>query len=410
MTSARRPIIALLVVLSFSGLYTLWSQGRSGAGIDFYQMWVGTRLARETRDFYAPATGARGGEEYLRRAAIEEHSPRRLAVAQHRRQLELVSTPFLYMLYAPLRGTYERDLLLFQTLTILAFVAAIASLARTFGYGVPLGLALFAVLVNAFVPVATDIRVANSNSIVLLLVAAALAMTAKRSFLASGALLALATLIKPYVVLVLLLTYAIWILKRRWRDLAEHLVGAAIVAMIGIVASSFYFRSAWIWIEWVQALRALPRAMVPLEIGNFALARIVEDLWGVHISTLLLALAFAIAVLAAWRARSTPAHTDLLAIGLGCVIALLGSPLVWLHYLVLCLPLLTYLLRPAADDEAHAHARRRQIAAAIVLSMLAIEPWAQLIPTTIQLAAFVNLGFLIAFVAALGDVRGTRTA
>ncbi len=410
MTTARRPIIALLVVLSFSGLYTLWSQGRSGAGIDFYQMWVGTRLARETRDFYAPATGARGGEEYLRRAAFEEHSPRRLAVAQHRRQLELVSTPFLYMLYAPLRGTYERDLFLFQSLTILAFVAAVALLARTFGYGVPLGLAFLAVLVNAFVPVATDIRVANSNSIVLLIVAAAAAMTAKRSFLASGALLALATLVKPYVVVILLLTYAIWVLKRRWRDLAAHLSGAAIIAVAGIVASSFYFRSARIWIEWVQALRALPRAMVPLEIGNFALARIVEDLWGVHLSTFLLVIAFAVAVFVAWRAQSAPTHTDLLTIGLGCVIALLGSPLVWVHYLVLCIPLLAYLLRPAADDEPPAQARRRQIAAAIALSMLAIEPWAQLIPTTIQLAAFVNLGFLITFVAGLDDLRAPRIA
>jgi hypothetical protein len=404
-TSAPRPISAILFVLALSGLATLWTAARSGAGIDFYQSWVGARLARESGDFYAPATWSRAGEEYVRRAMTEEHSLRRLAVATNRRKLELVATPFLYLVHAPFTGTYERDLLLFHILSIAALLAAVVLLTRTFALGTPFGLALFAFLAIAFLPVATDLRVANVNQFVLLDVACAIALVSRRRFLACGAVLALAVLAKPYFAVVFPLTYAFWILQRRWRDIAAHAAGGAIVAAAGFAATTLYFRSGTIWLDWLRALANFPRSLVPLDKGNFALARIAEELWGVRPSAVLVAAAFALTVGVVWRAKGTPQHTDRLAIALAPVIALVGSPLVWVHYFVQCVPLIAYLLRPATELESIADIRRRQIAAAVALSIFAIEPWARVLPSTIQLAALVNVGLAIVFAAGLFDLR-----
>jgi hypothetical protein len=402
-TSARLPIIGLLVILGISGSTSLWLRARSSAGIDFYQMWVGARVAGDVTDFYGPATGGRVGAEYVQRAMTEERSARRVAVARHRQQLEWVSTPLLFTLYAPFRGTYERDLLLFQVLELMALMAAVGLLAWTFGYGVPAALALFAVLVNAFEPLVSDFRVGNVNVLILLLVAVGIALTARRNLMAAGAVFAMAALAKPYVVFLFVLTYAFWMVQRRWRDLASHAAGAAIAGVAALTVSSLYFRSPTIWMEWLRALRDMPQSMVPLEVGNFALAGVTQGLFGINVSALVLVVAAGAAVVVTYKAAPAPQHADQLAIGLGCVMALLGSPLMWIHYLVLTIPLLAYLLRPTGN------APRRQVAAAVALAILAIEPWARFVPATIQVAALVNVGLVVAVIASLFDLR-TRGA
>jgi hypothetical protein len=401
--NALRLIIALLLVLGLAGLMTLWFRARSSAGIDFYQMWVGARVAGQTPDFYSPSTAARVGEEYLRLAETEERSVRRLAVARYRRQLELVSTPFLYTLYAPFGGTYERDLLLFQLGSLLSFVAAIAILTRTFRYGAILGLAFFAVLATLFEPVATDIRVANSNHYVLLLLALATALTVKRRLVAAGAVLAFAALAKPYLVLIFALLYALWLITRRWRDLGAHAAGAALAGLIGVVASSLYFRSATIWLEWLSAIRNMPQSMVPLDLGNFALAQILRDIGGVGLSVPITIVTLVLAVMIGRRSTRTAPDVELLVIGLGAVIGLLGSPLVWVHYLVMALPLLAWLLRPAGAKETRA-------AASVALVLLAIAPSDHVVGSTMLVAILVNLGLLIAFAAGLFDLWTRETA
>lgn len=399
MPALRRLILALLVVLGLAGITTLWLHARSGAGIDFYQMWVGARVAPHARDFYSPGTAARVGAEYLLRAEREEHSVRRLAVARYRRQLELVSTPFLYTLYAPFRGSYERDLLLFQAGSLVALAVAIALLAHTFRSGALPGTALFAWITIVFEPASTDLRVSNVNSFVLLLLACALACTVRRRLVAAGALLAFATLAKPYLLPAFALTWGVWAFRRQWRDLGAHAAGAGAAALAAFIASSLYFRSWHIWLEWLAALRAMPQSMVPLHLGNFALAQVLRDLWGVRLSAVLTLASLALALFAGWRSRSVPQDRAVPAVVLGSVIGLLGSPLVWVHYLVLALPLLAWLLQPG--ESGGRRVRMRHLAAGLALLLLSVQPWDQFVPNTMQVAVLVNLGLLLAFAAGL---------
>ncbi len=366
-------------------------------------MWVGPRVARETRNFYAPATRARMGEEYVRRAVTEERSPRRLVVARYRKNLELLSTPFLYTIFSPFRGTYERDLFFFQIIVLASFIAWVTLFARTCGYGIVATLLLLDVLLLAFEPVRSDARVVNMNHIILLLIAVAAALTAHRRLALAGAVLTLATLTKPYVILVIPLTYAFWLVRARWRDVIAHASGAVAAAIAGLAVSSMYFRSPRIWIDWLRAFAEMPASMVPLEIGNFSLSALLRSVISIDISPVVVLIAGAAAVLAARRARSER-HVDLLALGLGCLIFQFGSPLVWVHHLLLSVPVIAYLLRPGGEGEGPVHATGRQIAAAIALAMVAVEPWAQWVPTVGQVAAIVNGGLVIAYGTALYDL------
>jgi hypothetical protein len=143
----------------------------------------------------------------------------------------------------------------------------------------------------------------------------------------------------------------------------------------------------------------MPQSMVPLALGNFALAQIIRDTTGLRVATVLAVAAFAIALGVVLRARASAQQHDLLLIGLGAVIGLLGSPLVWMHYLVMALPLLACLARG-----------RRRLAVAVALTLLAVTPWDQVIPTTLLVAALVNAGLRIAFVAGFLDLAAPEAA
>lgn len=402
MTAGRIPAIALLVLIVASGAAGLFSIGRASAGMDFYQMKIGARMARETRDFYAAETRVRMGEHYLREA-LASKLPREIAVARFRRNLEVLSTPLLYTLYTPMRGSYERDLLIFQITVFVALLTWVTIFARLSGHGLLAALLILAVLVVAFEPTRSDARVVNMNHIILLLLAVAAWLTAKRRFGLAGAVLVVAILTKPYVIVTLPLTWMFWVAARRWRDLAQHAAGAAIAGSAALVISSLYFRSATIWIEWLAAFRAMPEEMVALDRGNIALALLVRLLTGVDLSIAILGFAFLTASAVAFRVR--PDHrTDVPLIGMACVLFQLGSPLVWVHHLLLSVPLIIYLLRPGQGERA----KQRQLAGAVALALVAVEPLAVVVPDMIQVAAFVNVGLLLAFVVGLRDFADLR--
>lgn len=396
MRSGRVAAIALSLLFCAAGTFWFWSTARSTAAIDFYQMRAGARMARESASFYEPATGARMGEIYRREAVAAGATRRHVAAATYRRNLEIFSTPFLYTLYAPLRGPYERDLLIFHSITFLALGAWVAIFARLFRWPPAGALLLFAFLLIAFEPVRSDITVGNSNQIILAIVAVAAAFTSKQRFAAAGAALALATAAKPHVALIFPVTYLFWAAARRWRDLVRHATGAAGGAAVAVAAGSAYFESTSIWLEWIAALRALPESIVPVDIGNFALVLLLRSTRLPWLAALpFVAAAAALAFIAVRRGRD--ARFDVPLIALGCVLFHLVSRLVWLHYFTLAVPLAMWLLRPADG----APATRRQVAGAASLLLIAVRPWDAFVPTVFHVAALVNTGLLILLAAAI---------
>ena len=408
MTSGRTTAIALAILLCMTGAVSFWSAARASAGMDFYQMWIGGRMARETTRFYAPDTRARMGEQYRREAIESGTSQRHIAVATYRRNLEVLSTPLLYTLYAPLRGSYERDLLLFQIVVFLSFLGWVTLFARALGWNAPMTLLLLAFMLLAFEPVRSDARVSNMNHVIILLLAVAAWLTLVGRFAAAGAVLAIATLTKPYVILAIAVTWLFMSVRRRWRDLTRHAAGVIGAGVVAAVVSSLYFGSATVWPEWLAAFRSMPSDMIPLEVGNIALAVVLRQLTGLSLGWLLL---IAVGVVTAFfAARWKPGReADVAAIALGCVAFQFGSPLVWVHHLLLTVPLVMFLLRPAGAVETSRNATRRQLAGAGALALIAVEPWAGAVPTMIQVGAFINVGLLVAYGASLHDLARTAS-
>jgi hypothetical protein len=372
-----------------AGVLSLWVAARSSPGMDFYQMWVGGRAA--TGDFYSAAGRARIGAEYLVRAPTDEDSPRRQVVARYRAKLETVSTPLLYTVFGAFRGTYEGDLLRFQLLVFLALGGWVALLALAYRYSLVLALAFSSFLLFVFEPVRSDIRVANMNHIILLLVMGSAWCTVRSRFATAAVLLAFSTLLKPYTILVFAVVYGFWIVRGRWRDTAVHAGAAAGTAAAALLASSAYFGSWTIWWEWLRDFRAMPPDIVTPELGNFAFVRLVVELMGWSPGILMLVLLGGGAIFVARKAE-TGKHADVLAIGLGCVLFQFVSPLVWVHHFLLSLPLMAYLLP------------RRPVAAVAALALTSVGPWSALFPSALQVAAISNLGLLIAYGAGLAEL------
>jgi hypothetical protein len=407
-----RPIHALLTLLVATGLLSLWATARANAGIDFYQMWLGPRIAREVRNFYAPAVRDRMGVEYFRRALVEEPTARRLAVAGYRRRLETLSTPLLYLLYAPFRGSYENDMLLFQLLMFASFLLWLTTLTRLSGYGAGATLALLAFLLWSFEPIRSDVVVANMNHVMLALLAASAACLTSRRPALAGALLAVATLIKPYVILTLPVVALLWFAQRRFREASRLLAGAVGAAIVCLSASSVFFRSATIWPEWLHAFRAMSPSITPVEVGNFAVSELLRRATGVTFTPLLLGIPLLVVLTIARKVTPTREH-DRLAIWLACVVFQFGSPLVWVHHLLLGMPLLIHLLRPASPVLEGEHSQRgavyRQGAALTVLAIFAIKPWDAYMQSAAGVAILVNAAIVLLFLAGVFDLVATES-
>jgi len=404
MSTLRIAVVSVLSVCAVLASVRLWNVARSTAGMDFYQMWVGARAAREFDRFYEIDTRREMGRVFVERAHTEERSIRRIVVAQYRSELETLSTPLLYTIYSPLRGSYERDLLLFQIAVLGAFAGWVALLSYTYKYSLPGALLFYLALAILFAPVTSDLRVGNMNHIILLLLATAIWLLARGRLGSSAAVFMMATLIKPYTILVIPMLIAFSLARREWRRALRIVAGAAAAGVAGLVAAIMYFGETAVWLDWLREFQAMPAEMVPVTLGNFAFSRIVRDLsGGFDVSLIAMAVLGAIAVVMARRSAPGP-HGDFLAAGLGCVVFQFGSPIVWLHHLLLSLPLLAYLLRPASAAELPRNVRRRQIAAAAAFLILAVEPWEAMLPTAMQVAATVNVGLLILYGAGLFDL------
>jgi hypothetical protein len=131
------------------------------------------------------------------------------------------------------------------------------------------------------------------------------------------------------------------------------------------LASAAYFGSTAIWMDFLHSLmKTLNGGSYPLENGNFSLSALVfgGNNGPAAITSLLLLLAGFSWLMFASRqntSRELPdeasrnaygsrrMHTAFAIGGGGCAIMLLSSPLVWLHYYLLLLPLSLYVIQPA---------------------------------------------------------------
>jgi len=409
----RDIAVVLASLLVACGALRAWRVAHHAPGIDFYDYWVvGRAVGRgDIPSIYEHSSRAALGQEFLRRA-LAEGSPRQRAAAQFRQVLEPTSTPFLYATLTPFaRAHYDASLDVYLAFSLASLLAALFILGRLVGQTRLDRLLLIALVVYAFQPMQSDLRVGNVSQIQLALLAVyawlgAGGGTARQ--VGAGTVLGAAVAFKPSIVVIAPLLFAWWALAEQWRRLVRQAAGFAGGGLVAVLLGALWFGSLHAWTDWLAALGSAGLPAMPVENGNVSVLAVTRRWPGVTLGALP-AVATSLAVLAAlWVRRKSgrtggraeadaPAVEDLLLIGAGCLVVLLSSPLVWLHYLVLALPAVIVLLRPQA--------RRRWPAIAAFVAV-AMDPWTDLfgMPDPVRHATVAIAGLALLFVLVLVEI------
>lgn len=341
--------IALIVALVW-----VWRLTRGGGAIDFYQYYAHARIAgrQYPRDLYDPMAQRELGEELYARA-VDGGSAVHIGDATLRRGLDSTATPLLYTLFGWLPKHYELGLELFRILLILAFAGGTLLLARAARIPWTLTLLLTAALVRWFEPLHFDVWVGNVGGFQVLGLALFLAMT-RRWPAAAAAILTLTIGFKPNIVPIVILVVVTRIADRDFARLRREAIAGAAAAMCGFLASTLFYRSWDVWLDWLGAARDFYTRLPGREWNNIAPALPFYQRYGTDASTWLTLPLLLIAIALVLRKRH-----DGLAVALGIAVYLLTAPTVWGQYLVLLVPAAFGLVMAMQkNDGRRAHTRR----------------------------------------------------
>lgn len=372
-TIARRcsdPVALILGALCLVAVLGAWNYARSVPGIDYYVAWVAVDATRKDteHDIYTREGRFRLGREYRREALAEDPASRKAAAAQFVSYLHTSATPFLYTVIGLFSGDdYDRDLGIWQGISLLAFTLGLLLISRMLGLSAATSLALLLPCLVWLSALHSDLRVANVNSFQFGLLAILFWLQSRdadaRFGLLAGALAAAMVLFKPNLAPIALVLVGAWLVRGQFRRLLIGITGMAAGALAAFAWSSLFFGEAGVWLDWFRSLQALVEMDAPAGMGNFNVANLVGLRLGGGGQLALALTLSALTLLSLWwgrrrnggrpgaagtldEGRELIEYGQLLA--LACLIQLLTSQLVWLHYFVLAVPMLIVALRPWA--------------------------------------------------------------
>jgi len=285
-----------------------------------------------------------------------------MAAAKYRQKLETYSSPFLYVLFGLFStGNYETDFRNYRLLLLACLAAGIVILCRLLNHSPGSTLGAIAIFSAWFEPFASDLRVGNVNGLQFAALAAYLWVVTRMRWryrdVLGGALIGLMVAFKPNLVFVAGMLVVCWVLNRQTRRLLFHAAGAAVGGVVVLLITAPGFRSLHCWTDRLSALYSLPDAIITVDLGNFSPAQILNESFGINTGIPLAIIFGGLAVAVMWiRQRNVsrergamPApdeFPEMFAVSIGCLLVVLMARLAWLHYYVLTIPALLFLLRP----------------------------------------------------------------
>jgi len=356
-------ILAMLVVLSLLGA---WMYAKESPGIDYYVTWVAADAVKnDTRlNIYEASSRYALAVEYRNKADALDNAPNQKLVAGHLKELQMTATPFLYWVTGVFAGgDYENDLLTWQLLSLLLVTASILVLCRLLGYTPATSLVILLPVLVWFIPLYSNLRVANVNGFQLGLISLILWLLSRRAdggyLFIAGLLTGLLVMFKPNLAPVALLFGGAWVVRRQYGKLGLCLAGIAAGATVAVLVSSIWLDNAGAWLDWFNYIRQFVDGGPGEKGGNYA---IITWMFGATSPLVQLISAVCLCLLCLvlfwWGRRGFAAEEsdkagkdrefieNAFLIAMGCLIPLLTSTLVWLHYYLLTIPMIIIALRP----------------------------------------------------------------
>jgi Glycosyltransferase family 87 len=335
----RAVLTTIAVAAALYAIVVTWRKNERAAGLDFYLYYVNSQLPSraDVDNIYSPETQERIGEEYYARAQSSTSELFKYD-AKRRRRLDNVSSPFLYATLRWVSRNYDRALLQDHALLLIAFIAGVLALCRLARVRWCWSLVLLAAMLLWYRGFEADLRVGSVNSLQLAAVAAMLWSPP----LLAGAILGLLIAFKPNLILIVVVVFVARLVLRDWHRLRLEVLGGAIGVAIAIVVTAINYGTFRVWLQWVSAANEFFHRLQTRDERNVAPALSLFQQHGTWWSYVIAAILIAIVVYAIVRAKR---RDDALLVGLAILIYLISAPVVWLHYMVLALPLAIALLR-----------------------------------------------------------------
>ena len=356
-------ILATLVALSLLGV---WSYAKEAPGLDYYVAWVAADAVKNDTplNIYAPSSRYTLAVQYRNKADALDNAPRQKQIAAYRKDLPMTATPMLYWVTGLLAtGNYENDLTLWHLLSLLLLTTSVLVTCRLLGYSAATSFALLLPVIVWFAPFYSDLRVGNVNSFQLGLIALVLWLQGRRSdgkhLFTSGLVTGLLVMFKPNLAPVALLIGGGWAVRQQYLKLVIAVGGMVTGAVTAVLVSSYWLGSVSVWSDWLKLIQQVVDGGPGEGRGNYAI--ITQFTSGVGpFGQLAAALLLCLACLAFlwWGRRGTAAREadaaesqrefieNACLVALGCLVTMLTSTLVWLHYYLLTIPMFLVALRP----------------------------------------------------------------
>jgi hypothetical protein len=395
----KDPLTLVLATFAALGLLGAWDYVEGSPGLDYYVAWVAADAVKNDNEnfIYDPASSYKLPLQYRNKADEAKDAPRLKLIAAHKKDMSFTATPFLYWVTATFAvGDYETDLTTWHALSLFMLAIFFIVVCRLLGYSPATTLAIFLPIIVWFVPLHSDLRVGNVNSIQLGMVGLVMWLLSRSNhskyLFAASVVVGLTVMFKPNLAPIGLILAGGWLLRHQYSRLITGISGMLTGVLAAVLVSSWWLGKSSAWLDWLKMLSGAVGA-APSKGGNYSVMR---QLTGGLSPTgqLLLALFLVSAALALfwWGRRRHPELStsaeiqstdrqlleDTLLVAMGCVIALMASALVWIHYYLLTIPLLLILLRPWAKKERGSFTRvlvQRIIpVAALVLLMDSVIP------------------------------------
>lgn len=356
-------ILASLVALSLMGA---WQYTKEYVGLDYYVTWVAADAVKNDtpHNIYEASSRLTLAVEYRNKADALTDAPKQKLVAGHLKELHMTATPFLYWVTGVFAsGDYENDLATWQLLSLFLVTASILVLCRLLGYPPATSLAILLPVLVWFMPLYSNLRVANVNGIQLGLISLILWLLSRRAdgryLFIIGLLTGLLVMFKPNIAPVALLFGGVWAIRRQYGKLLASLSGMATGAITAVLVSSIWLGNATAWLDWFNYIRQYVDGGPGERGGNYAI--ITQLSIGTSPLIQLSATVFLclLCLFLFWWGRRgvTTAGPDkagthrefvenALLIAMGCTIPMLTSTMVWLHYYLLTIPMIIIAFRP----------------------------------------------------------------
>jgi hypothetical protein len=332
-------LTALGAVAVMYAVVVTWRQHERAAGLDFYIYYVNAQLAGrdDVENIYDRDVQSRIGEEYYERAQRSDSELRQFD-GRRRRFLDSVSSPFLYTCLSWVSRDYDRALQQYHVAVFIAFILGYVLLARAVRLSWPAALFLLAALLLWYRGFEADLRVGNVNSLQLLALGASLLSPP----LIAGAIAGMLVAFKPNLILIPLLLAVARVAARDWRRLRLEVLGGAIGVAIAIIAAAIRYGSFHVWVQWIARANEFYHRLPTRTERNVTPLLALFHECGAWLSYVVAVVLTIIAIVAIWRGRS---RNDVMIAGVAILIYLLSATVVWLHYMVLVIPVALALLR-----------------------------------------------------------------